>query len=84
MFGGAQHDQCIRDAYVLDLATMVSEEQLQVIFRNFFLKSDMSFSKYILGREVDRNLLTHRLDSISSINLAHMKGCTTQLRFFLV
>ena len=32
MFGGAQCDQDIRDAYVLDLATMVSEEQLQVIF----------------------------------------------------
>ena len=32
MFGGAQSDQCMRDAYVLDLATMVSEEQLQVIF----------------------------------------------------
>ena len=32
MFGGAQPDGLSKDAYVLDLATMVSEEQRQVIF----------------------------------------------------
>ena len=32
MFGGEQPDGFTRDAYVLDLATMVNEEQLQVIF----------------------------------------------------
>ena len=31
-FGGAQPDGLSKDAYVLDLATMVSEEQRQVIF----------------------------------------------------